>query len=164
MSDLLNSAAVGSKGGKEAGEILGAYLATQPALVLNHTLDAMPSIKPKAAAPMAPGGGSSGGSTFASSSSDAIVSEYEIFKNGRDALAFFFFHHPVTDKNPATGPFWFTIENDKIRAGTGANHAVFEDVKSDILDVAKKRGVMMMVEFENQQPVRCTPCYLADKF
>ena len=40
MSNLLNSAAVGTKEGDEAQEILSAYIATQPVMVLSHTLSA----------------------------------------------------------------------------------------------------------------------------
>ncbi len=92
------------------------------------------------------------------------VAEYEVFKNERNALAFFFYRQPVLDQNPAEGPFWFTLQDNRILAGTTAHHAVFEDVKQDIIDIARQRGVIMLMEFENQQPVRCTPCYLAATF
>lgn len=93
-----------------------------------------------------------------------VVSEYEVFKNERDALAFFFYKHPTLDGNAEEGPFWFTIQGGRIVAGTEAHHAVFEDVSDNILETARRRGVIMLVEFENQQPVRCTPCYLSDSF
>lgn len=91
-----------------------------------------------------------------------IVSEYEVFKNGRNALAFFFYKQDALDDSAEEGPFWFTIDEQRIIAGTETSHAVFEGVKPDILDVARQRGVIMLVEFEQQQPVRCTPCYLSD--
>lgn len=94
----------------------------------------------------------------------SVVSEYEVFKNGRNALAFFFYKHPTLDGNPEEGPFWFTIQENRIIAGTELHYAIFEDVSQGILDTARQRGVIMMVEFENQQPVRCTPCYLSDNF
>lgn len=93
-----------------------------------------------------------------------VVPEYEVFKNERDALAFFFYKHPTLDGNAEEGPFWFTIQGGRIVAGTEAHHAVFEDVSDNILETARRRGVIMLVEFENQQPVRCTPCYLSDSF
>lgn len=93
-----------------------------------------------------------------------VVSEYEVFKNERDALAFFFYKHPTLDGNPEEGPFWFTIQEGNITAGTEKHHAVFQEVSPNILDTARQRGVIMLVEFENQQPIRCTPCYLSDSF
>ena len=95
----------------------------------------------------------------------SVVNEYEVFKNEKNALAFFFFRQASLDQNPQEGPFWFTVSNDKsIAAGTESAHAVFKDVQPEILDIAKQRGVIMLVEFENKQPVRCTPCYLSDAF
>ncbi|MFH1157826.1 MAG: hypothetical protein V1721_02925 [Pseudomonadota bacterium] len=93
-----------------------------------------------------------------------VVQEYEVFKNERNALAFFFFQHPVLDQNPPVGPFWFSLRNDSIVAGTESHSVVFEEVTSDILGIAKQRGVIMLVEFENQNPTRCTPCYLTKTF
>ena len=65
---------------------------------------------------------------------------------------------------PEEGPFWFTIQQDRSIAGTEDNYAVFEDVEPGVLAAARQRGVIMLVEFENQQPYRCTPCYLSDGF
>lgn len=93
-----------------------------------------------------------------------IVPEYEVFKNDKNALAFFFFRQTTLDQNPQEGPFWFTVEGKMISAGTPAHHAVFDDVQPEIVDIAKQRGVIMLVEFENKQPVRCTPCYFSEKF
>lgn len=93
-----------------------------------------------------------------------VVPEYEVFKNERNALAFFFYRHPTLDDNPEEGPFWFTIRDGRIVAGTETHNAIFEDVNPNILDTARQRGVIMLVEFENQQPMRCTPCYLSDSF
>jgi hypothetical protein len=95
---------------------------------------------------------------------ESVVAEYEVFKNERNALAFFFYKHPTLDNTPEEGPFWFNIDDSYIRAGTEQNHAVFEGVTPAILDTARQRGVIMLVEFENQQPVRCTPCYLSENF
>ncbi len=95
---------------------------------------------------------------------NAVVSEYEVFKNGRNALAFFFYRHNTLDNNAEEGPFWFTIQESRIIAGTETNYAIFEEVSPTILDTARQRGVLMLVEFENQQPMRCTPCYLSDNF
>lgn len=95
---------------------------------------------------------------------ESVVPEYEVFKNDKNALAFFFARLPSLDQNPTEGPFWFTIENNRIAAGARNHRAVFEGVRQDVIDIAKQRGVIMMMEFENQQPVRCTPCYLSDKF
>lgn len=93
-----------------------------------------------------------------------VVQEYEVFKNERDAVAFFFYRHPTLDNNAEEGPFWFSINDNNITAGTETGHAIFQGVNPDILDRARQRGVIMLVEFEDQQPVRCTPCYLSDTF
>lgn len=93
-----------------------------------------------------------------------VVEEYEVFKNDKNALAFFFFRQNSLDDAPPEGPFWFTIQQDRIVAGTETNYAVFEHVNTNILDTARQRGVIMLVEFENQEPVRCTPCYLSENF
>lgn len=98
------------------------------------------------------------------SASAAVVPDYEVFRNQKNALAFFFFRHPVLDQNASEGPFWFNVKEDSIEAGTESHHVVFEKVEPDVLSTAKQRGVIMMIEFEKQQPVRCTPCYLAEKF
>lgn len=95
---------------------------------------------------------------------EPTIAEYEVFKNDKNALAFFFFRHPLLDQNPKEGPFWFTTQDNSILAGTESNHVIFDNVQADILTVAKRRGVIMMMEFENQQPMRCTPCYFTDKF
>lgn len=47
MSELLDSTAVGSKSGEDAKEILQAYVATAPVMVLNHTLAAEVEKRPK---------------------------------------------------------------------------------------------------------------------
>ena len=93
--------------------------------------------------------------------SDYVIQEYEVFKNERDALAFFFHRQANLDDNDVNGPFWFAIDGKRILAGTDDNHAVFENLEKDILETARRRGVLMLVEFEDQQPYRCTPCYLA---
>ncbi len=92
------------------------------------------------------------------------LTDYEVFKNEQNALAFFFFHQPVLDQNPAEGPFWFSIRDTSILAGTEEHHVVFAGVKRDIIDIARQRGVIMMMEFKGQEPVRCTPCYLSETF
>jgi len=95
---------------------------------------------------------------------NSVVAEYEVFRNGRNALAFFFYRQPSLDNNPEDGPFWFTVQENRIIAGTESHYAIFEDVSTSVLDTARQRGVIMLVEFENQQPMRCTPCYLSDNF
>lgn len=46
MTKLMESAAVGIRTGKDAAEILQKYIATQPAMVFNHTHEA-PAQKPR---------------------------------------------------------------------------------------------------------------------
>lgn len=92
------------------------------------------------------------------------IAEYEVFKNDKNALAFFFHKQDALDANAKEGPFWFSVQNGSIRAGTEAHHVHFEDVKPEILDIARNRGVIMLMEFDGQKPVRCTPCYLAAVF
>ncbi|MDE1151829.1 MAG: hypothetical protein PW788_04750 [Micavibrio sp.] len=50
MSNLLNSTAVGRKSGEDAGEILQAYVATNPMMALNRTMETTPGAQPKGTA------------------------------------------------------------------------------------------------------------------
>lgn len=93
-----------------------------------------------------------------------VVSDYEVFRNERNAVAFFLYRHALLDRNAEEGPFWFTIQDNRIIAGTGNNHAIFEGLAPNVLDAARQRGVIMLVEFENNLPMRCTPCYLSNSF
>jgi len=90
-----------------------------------------------------------------------IVPEYEVFKNNKDAVAFFMSRHPILDQAGNEGPFWFTTHANGIIAGSGTSQTVFPSVERDVLDKAVERGVILLVEFENQEAYRCTPCYLA---
>ncbi len=47
MSQLLNSLAIGSRSGEDAEELLQAYIATGPVMVLNHTPAAAVEQRPK---------------------------------------------------------------------------------------------------------------------
>ena len=49
MANVLQTAAVSRQSGDNAGEILGAYIATNPAMALNHTAE-LAADKPKGAA------------------------------------------------------------------------------------------------------------------
>lgn len=168
MSNLLNQLAVGRKDGEDAQELLGAYLGTQPNMAFNHTAEAAPSAP--AAAPGAPGmGGGSGNRSTAQAvvagmQGDAIAKgpEYEVFRNGKNALAFFLYRQGALDNLSNDGPYWFQIDGNRIVAGDAAHKISFDDLAADILSVSRERGVIMLVEFENQQPVRCTPCYYTD--
>lgn len=93
----------------------------------------------------------------------SVISEYEVFRNEQGALAFFFARADGLDGNAPEGPFWFTVDGGRILAGTATYHAVFEDIRPDVLAAARDRGVLVMIEFEDQTPVRCTPCYFADR-
>jgi hypothetical protein len=93
-----------------------------------------------------------------------IVDDYEVFNNDHDSLAFFLFHQAVLDQNPPEGPFAFSIQGDSILAGTQAHHIIFPNINADVVEVARQRGVIMIMEFEGQQPVRCTPCYFSEEF
>jgi hypothetical protein len=99
-----------------------------------------------------------------SDTTDLTVKEYEVFNNEYNALAFFLYHHTVLDQNATEGPFAFSIHDNSIFAGTAAHHVIFESVQQEIIDIARQRGVIMMMEFEGQQPVRCTPCYISEDF
>lgn len=169
MTNLLNTVAVGRKGGEDAKELLGAYLGTAPAMALNHTAEAMPSTP----APSAPGPGLGGGGNSQRAAAQAVVAgvntpavgkgpEYEVFRNEKNALAFFMYRQGTLDAMGNDGPFWFQIDGDRIIAGSERHQTLFEGMNAELLGVAKERGVIMLVEFENQQPIRCTPCYLTD--
>lgn len=44
---------------------------------------------------------------------------------------------------------------------TRANHqALIKDLRREIVDEALERGFIMFYELENDEVVRCTPCYL----
>lgn len=173
---LLKKDAIGVEKGTNANALTAEYTKTPGfAMALNRTHEANLAAKPAAAAaspggPGAPGGGGRPAARAPRTSSvpldnAAIVPEHEVFKNNKDALAFFFYHQASLDGNAEEGPFWFRIEdNSSIIAGTEKHYAVFEDLTPAIIDTARQRGVIMLVEFENQQPFRCTPCYLSDSF
>lgn len=93
---------------------------------------------------------------------NAVIAEYEVFKNASNALGFFFYKNEVLDHAPKDGPFWFEIKSKNIVAGSDNAKAVFEGVTDDVLSTARERGVIMLVEFQDNQAVRCTPCYLTD--
>jgi hypothetical protein len=171
-TNILEGIAVARRTADEAATIFGAYATTkglQMAQAHTATPEQTPTPSSGAPTPGGMGGGGGGGSTApqaaASTGPSPVVAEHEIFKNEKNALAFFFYHSPLLDKNAEEGPFWFTIQNNnKIIAGTSKAYAAFEDIKPEIIATAKQRGVIMLVEFENQQPFRCTPCYLSDSF
>ena len=94
----------------------------------------------------------------------SVVQEYEVFKNDKNALAFFFYHEPELDQNPVDGPFYFIIDGNNIVAGTKEYNIVLEKLTPEIIEIARQRGNLLLMEFENQQPMRATPCYLIDSF
>lgn len=96
-------------------------------------------------------------------SAELIIREYEVFKNEGNALGFFFYHNEALDQNTPEGPFWFTIEGSSIRAGTAEHHVIFAAVTPEIIDAARQRAALMLMEFDGETPTRCTPCYLAEK-
>ena len=93
---------------------------------------------------------------------NTVINEYEVFRNANNALGFFFYKNETLDQAPKEGPFWFEIQSKKIVAGSDSAKAVFEGVSDDVLSTARERGVIMLVEFQDNQAVRCTPCYLTD--
>ena len=93
---------------------------------------------------------------------EALVEDYEIFTNDRNAVAFFLLRHPALDDNREKGPFLFAVQdNDTVIVGTEAHHAIFPNVAQDVINAIKERNAILLVEFENQAPFRCTPCYLS---
>jgi hypothetical protein len=182
-TNLLDSIAVARRSEDEAATILQAYIATAPQMAQTYTPAAAPTMdqapRSGGSSPQQPGGMNAGKGQKALpggagehmqpqgvvvENANFTVSEHEVFKNVRNALAFFFYRHPVLDGNAEEGPFWFTIQDQRIIAGTSEAYAVFENIAPDVLGAAKQRGVIMLVEFENQQPYRCTPCYLSTGF
>ncbi len=91
-----------------------------------------------------------------------IVEDYEVFTNDRDAVAFFMLRHQALDENREKGPFLFALQgDDTLIVGTEEHHAIFPNVKASVVDALRQRSALLLVEFENQQPFRCTPCYLS---
>lgn len=93
---------------------------------------------------------------------DPLIHDYEVFQNDKNAIAFFFHVNEELDQNDAAGPFWFSIHDDAILAGTEDHHVTFAGLKPEIVEAARQRGVIMLMEFEDRAPVRCTPCYFSD--
>ena len=92
----------------------------------------------------------------------AIVKDYEVFTNDRNAVAFFMLRHPALDHNREKGPYLFAIQGkDTVVIGTKEHHAILPNVSPAIIDTIRKRSALLLVEFENQEPFRCTPCYLS---
>lgn len=167
-TNILDSIAVARRT-EECPTIFGAYSET-PGLQLAQSYTAAPTPAPgaPASAPQLGGPGGGGGTQKAPGATAApaavaetVVNEHEVFKNNADALAFFFYRQPALDEAPEEGPFWFSFKDDTLIAGTKETYAVFPGIEPKIIETAKKRGVIMLVEFENQQPYRCTPCYLS---
>ena len=91
-----------------------------------------------------------------------IASEYEVFVNKQNALSFFMHRHPSLDDAEDSGPFWFAVHNnDTIVAGTEENYTIFPTVSKEVIDIAIQRKIILIIEFENQKAIRCTPCYLS---
>lgn len=166
-ANILEGLAVARRTADEAGVIFGAYAATK-GLQMAQTYSAPAPEAPvnaPAAPGMSPGGQGSAPAQAQGGKPSPVIAEHEVFKNDKNAVAFFFYHSSVLDKNAEEGPFWFTIQDGtRIVAGTSEAYNVFEGLNPDVVAMAKQRGVIMLVEFENQQPFRCTPCYLSDSF
>jgi len=94
----------------------------------------------------------------------SVVDEYEIFTNDKGAIAFFFYRDPDLDNNNPEGPFIFTISGNNLFAGTKEFYVTFPNVSDEYINKAKERGNLMLMEFEDQTPVRATPCYFVEGF
>ncbi len=94
---------------------------------------------------------------------DPVVPEYEVFQNQNNAVVFFLSRQASLDNADPAGPFWFTIhEDNNIIAGSEDGQAFFAQVANDVVATARERGVILLIEFENQEPLRCTPCYFTE--
>ncbi len=168
----LNSTAVGRASGDDAGTVLGALLET-PGIGLVHEYAVQKA--PAPAAPSAPGPGGSkpqrpaqqasgaatGQSKDTAEAGQAIVPEYEVFQNDNNAVAFFLSRQESADLAGDQGPFWFSVHGDNnIVAGSENGQVVFSNVAENVIKSVTQRGVILLVEFENQKPLRCTPCYI----
>jgi len=94
----------------------------------------------------------------------SLVEEYEIFTNDKGAIAFYFYKQDVLDNNNPAGPFIFTVHENNLFAGTKEHYVTFPEVKTEIIEKAKERGNLVLMEFEDKQPVRATPCYFVEGF
>ncbi|TVQ85080.1 MAG: hypothetical protein EA357_01445 [Micavibrio sp.] len=96
------------------------------------------------------------------SAADSIVEDYEVFTNDRNAIAFFLMRHHALDENREKGPFLFAVQDgNNVVVGTEEHHAIFMNVTNEIIAKIKQRSAILLVEFEDQAPFRCTPCYLS---
>lgn len=163
----LSSAAVGRASGDDAGTVLGALLET-PGIGLVHEYSMAKA--PAPAVPSAPGMGGNTKSRAAQKGQKAdeikktpdnpVVPEYEVFRNDNNAVAFFMNRQQSVDTAGDDGPYFFNVHEGKnIVAGSENGQVFFADVAEDVIEAAVTRGVLLMVEFEEQKPIRCTPCY-----
>lgn len=172
----LKAPAVKSAQGNDAREIFDSYIETGAVKAFEFTAEPVVGVTPGAPAATAPGGPGMGGTTRAplrprtggSGETDdlpAQVSEYEVFTNDGNALTFFMNRHSVLDALAASGetPALFTISGTTITAGTHNHHVFFADLDPPLLATASERGVILLIEFEDKKPLRCTPCYLVKK-
>ena len=92
---------------------------------------------------------------------EALVPEYEVFKNDNNAIAFFLSRQEAADLAGDAGPFWFSVhEGTNIVAGSENAQIYLSNVSESVIETAQARGVILLIEFEDQKPLRCTPCYL----
>lgn len=170
MVDLAAPAVTSAQGG-DAREIFETYIETGATKAFEFSAEPLVGITPGAPAANAPGGpGMGGGAARAplrprAGASDDLptqVPEYEVFTNDGNALTFFMNRHSVLDNLAASGeaPTLFTISGTTITAGTHQHHVFFADLEPELLATAKERGVILLIEFEDKKPLRCTPCYL----
>ncbi len=155
----------------ESKDILDKYTATEGFRQMqSFTLEVAPELSNASSSPAVPGVGAGSSSSGVTSTSVGVINEanlvkeYEVFNNAKDAIAFFLFHQENLDNNSKTGPFYFTIDGDSIIAGTKEFYATSGGVNPDVIKIAKERGVIMLMEFEGENPIRCTPCYFNENF
>ncbi len=96
------------------------------------------------------------------SNNPIVVTDYEVFTNDKNAIAFFMLRHPALDDNQEKGPFLFAVQDDtSIVLGTEEHHAILPNVDPSVIKTLRERNALLLVEFEEQVPFRCTPCYLS---
>ena len=168
----LSAPAVKAAEGTDAKDIFDSYMETGASKAFEFTVE--PDVGVTPAAPSAPAASAPGMSAGVSKTAarlrtpagatpePAFVTEYEVFTNDGQALTFFMNRHPRLDAKESAGPFFFAVQGDKIVAGTEKNHVIFDGVEPDILATSRERGVILLIEFENRKPIRCTPCYLVN--
>lgn len=87
-----------------------------------------------------------------------IITDFEVVMNGDGQLAFMMRKNPSLDAMDYRRKFWFNIHKNKIIIGACTFRVAFNDVDAALVEIARHNKNVLLVEIENEQVVRTTPC------